>query len=111
MQETETRTPVYAGSVIFWEDGSVTARYGYGHAVRRLYEYERSGVAPDGPGASQTKEGWERYTAKAPDGTIYPRRGYECILGRLFSYERSGLTPRKKKKKYSGPAAAVSRSR
>lgn len=37
----------FTSSLIFHKDGSVTARYGYDRAVRLLYEYERSGVAPD----------------------------------------------------------------
>lgn len=75
MRGSKAKAPVFAGSVLFGEDGSVTARYGYGHAVRRLYEYERSGVAPGGPESSWAKKSWERYTIKAPDGTVYPRRG------------------------------------
>ena len=39
--------PGFTGSLIFHEDGSVTARYGYDRAVRLLYEYERSSVAPE----------------------------------------------------------------
>lgn len=37
----------FEGSLIFGEDGSVTARYSYESAVRRLHEYEVSGIPPD----------------------------------------------------------------
>lgn len=37
----------FEGSLIFGADGSVTARYGYAFAVRRLHEYEVAGVPPD----------------------------------------------------------------
>ena len=32
----------FESSLVLWEDGSVTARYGYDSAVRRLHEYEVS---------------------------------------------------------------------
>ena len=37
----------FESSLVLWEDGSVTARYGYDSAVRRLHEYEVSGIPPD----------------------------------------------------------------
>ena len=56
--------PGFTGSLIFHEDGSVTARYGYDCAVRLLYEYERSGVAPEDAETGRRGTSWERYTMK-----------------------------------------------
>lgn len=83
----------FEGSLIFGEDGSVTARYSYESAVRRLHEYEVSGVPPDRGRAGGQRGGWEPYTAEAPNGEIFARRGWECILDRLLAYEQSKLTP------------------
>lgn len=83
----------FESSLIFGEDGSVTARYGYEYAVRRLHEYEVSGVPPDIGQADRRRGCWEPYTAKAPNGEIFARRGWESILGRLLAYEQSKLTP------------------
>ena len=83
----------FTSSLIFHKDGSVTARYGYDRAVRLLYEYERSGVAPEDAETGRRRTSWERYTMKTPNGDICARRGWECVLGRLFCYERSKLTP------------------
>lgn len=83
----------FESSLIFGEDGSVSARYGYESAVQRLHEYEVSGIPPDRERAGRRWGRWEPYTAKAPNGKIFARRGWECILGRLFAYEQSKLTP------------------
>ena len=101
MQENVIGASAFAGSVILWEDGTATARCSYGHAICRLYEYETSGISPEG----NHLDSRARYTAKAPDGTVYSRRGWENVLGRLFSYECSGLTPGQWKRRY-GEAVA-----
>lgn len=92
--------PGFTGSLIFHEDGSVTARYGYDRAVRLLYEYERSSVAPEDAETGRRGTSWERYTMKTPNGDICARRGWECVLGRLFCYERSKLTPEQWRERY-----------
>ena len=69
--------PGFTGSLIFHEDGSVTARYGYDRAVRLLYEYERSSVAPEDAETGRRGTSWERYTMKTPNGDICARRGWE----------------------------------
>lgn len=61
----------FESSLIFGEDGSVTARYGYEYAVLRLHEYEVSGVPPDIRQADRRRRRWEPYTAKAPNGEIF----------------------------------------
>lgn len=91
--DTDEGQCAFEGSLIFGEDGSATARYGHESAVRRLYEYEVSGVPPDRGRAGGQWRRWEPYTAKAPNGEIFTRRGWECILGRLLAYEQSKLTP------------------
>lgn len=88
-------------SVILGEDGSVTTRYGYEYAVRRLYEYERSGITPDGDAADLQRHSWVLYTMKAPNGEIFACRGWEHILGRLFANECSGLTPEQWRQKHT----------
>ena len=90
----------FTSSLIFHKDGSVTARYGYDRAVRLLYEYERSGVAPEDAETGRRRTSWERYTMKTPNGDICARRGWECVLGRLFCYERSKLTPEQWREQY-----------
>ena len=92
--------PGFTGSLIFHEDGSVTARYGYDRAVRLLYEYERSSVAPEDAETGRRGTSWERYTMKTPNGDICARRGWGCVLGRLFCYERSKLTPERWRERY-----------
>ena len=62
----------FTSSLIFHKDGSVTARYGYDRAVRLLYEYERSGVAPEDAETGRRRTSWERYTMKTPNGDIAP---------------------------------------
>ena len=79
----------------------MAARRGYDEAVRRLYEYESSGVLPEDARTGHIRKNWERYTVKAPDGAIRPRRGWEHILGRLKSYESFGLTPGQWRGKYA----------
>lgn len=91
--DTDEGQCAFEGSLIFGEDGSATARYGHESAVRRLYEYEVSGVPPDRGRAGGQWRRWEPYTAKAPNGEIFTRQGWECILGRLLAYEQSKLTP------------------
>lgn len=99
-EESGAKVSTYAGSLIFWEGGSMTARYGYDHAVQRLYDYESTGILPEDAGKAHRRDSWERYTVKAPDGKIFARRGWECVLGRLFSYECSGLTPEQWRERY-----------
>ena len=89
----------FVRSVVFWGDGSMTARYGYKQAVQRLFEYEISGVAPDAA-TGRSGNPWERYTARAPNGDIFARRGWECVLGRLNNYEQSRLTPEQWEKRF-----------
>ena len=98
----------FKSSLVFWEDGSVTVRGGYECAVRRLYEYERSGVPPDGEIRCCRKATWEPYTAKAPNGQILARRGWEYVLGRLFAYERSKLAPEQWKQRHKADPSTLS---
>lgn len=111
MREYTIEKPALAGSVIFLEDGSMLARYGYEHAIRLLYEYENSGVTPEGVRTDRLTKQWERYTEKTPGGLVCTRRGWECILGRLFNYECSGLTPEQWRWKYQEGAASAAWSR
>ena len=97
-------------SVMVWPDGSMTARCGYDEAVRRLYEYESSGVLPEDARNGHVRADWERYTVKTPDGVIRPRRGWERVLGRLKSYESFGLTPRQWREKYALIQASTERN-
>lgn len=103
-EESGAKDPAHAGSLIFWEDGSITARYGYDHAVQRLYDYESTGILPEDAGEARQRDSWERYTVKSPVGEIFARRGWECVLGRLFSYECSGLTPEQWRERYGADA-------
>lgn len=99
----------FESSLVLWEDGSVTARYGYDSAVRRLHEYEVSGIPPDRERAGRRVECWEPYTAIAPNGKIFARRGWECILGRLFAYEQSMLMPEQWRRRHNTTMPATGR--
>ena len=77
------------------------ARRGYDDAVRRLYEYESSGVLPEDARDGHIRANREWYTIKVPDGAIRPRRGWEHVLGRLKGYESFGLTPGQWREKYA----------
>lgn len=87
MVERETGTPTFQSSFIVWGDGTITLRFGYGHAVRRLNNYECFGVLPEDAGTGHCGKAWERYTVKTSSGEVFPRRGWEYVLGRLRSYE------------------------
>lgn len=68
----------FTSSLIFHKDGSVTARYGYDRAVRLLYEYERSGVAPEDAETGRRRTSWEQYTRKRQTEIFAPARLGVC---------------------------------